>query len=317
MKKIFGIALVLAVLAVLAFGSVALADSPTEVTIDWGDGSVTAPGSGWSGGYGSGWIGGNVQAGDDAIATFYCGGSDIKGTFSAKCTENTAYPYMGVDNFQTYMKAEVQTSSPGFIELTIDRTDSYGSYGPPGQQSYSSVYVEDGWGALSTGGNTNYARSRDCCMYSNLTPNGYNLEANAGSYEIVRQFTANNGDLAYIYGLGSGSAGLDCANSEAWNTGSNHLRLGFGCGCYTDADYNATGVGGLELYGQGQNSVAFNDITTTGSTGGGGTYNGSLNPYVGYDGGPGLIVTGTNAWFDAIWTFNSSFTMPNTSIDVR
>jgi len=77
MKKILGIALVLA-LAVMLMPSAVFAADPTTVTIDWGDGTVTAPGAGWTGGYGAGWVSATVTANPESIMSFGTGGSNIR-----------------------------------------------------------------------------------------------------------------------------------------------------------------------------------------------------------------------------------------------
>jgi hypothetical protein len=265
MKKLIGIALVLAVLAVLAFGSVALAD-PTDVDIKWGGGAFDS--GGYPVDYGAGYIGATVTAGDDATTTFSTFGDAILGRFTATDKDDDPYTY-GVDTFDTYITAEVLAYYGG-INYYTQRNDS-GPYGPAGQNSTSSVYVEDGWGAMATGSNTNYARLRDCQYGDPTTTNGVNIEANAAYYEIIRELVANNGDTAYAWGMGNGVAQLQCFNAEAWNNGSNHLRLGWGCGCSpypAYVDYHAVGSGYFETFIEGSSQATIRNLTTSGATGG-------------------------------------------------
>jgi hypothetical protein len=257
MKKIFGIALALAVIATVAFGSVALADDPTVVDVTWSESGV-------------GGVTIDVVAGDDAETHFdtYSDYS-MAGHFTATDYNDNPHTY-GVDTFNTYVTAEIMAYS-GHIDYYTQRNDSCGSYGPPGQNSYSAVYVEWGWAEMATGSNTNYARLRDCQYGKPTTYNGVNIEAEAEYYEIIREIVANNGDTAYAYGAGTGVAQLQCFNAEAWNTGSSHLRLGYGCGCGpypAYVNYHAVGIGVFETYIEGSSQATINNLTTVGATSG-------------------------------------------------
>jgi len=77
---------------------------------------------------------------------------------------------------------------------------------------------------------------------------------------------ASDTDSAYVWALGNGQATLDCMNAEM---SSSKVRLGRGCGCYTDANFNATGTGGhFEVSGTGTNGVSLDGL---GISSGGGT----------------------------------------------
>lgn len=304
MKKIFGIALVLAVVTTLCFGTVALAADPTDVEVTWGGGAVD------SGGYptdsGSGWVSATVTAGDDATTTFSTGGVEILGQFTAKGTANTSYPYMGVDTFNTDLDAIV--GGAGYIEYQTDRTDSYASYGPPGQTSYNYLEVFDGYGAMGMRSWTNYATQRDYLWAQVKTPGGYNFEVDASSYYLQRTVQASDGDFADLEAWGSGFAALEAISSRM-DSGS--LYFGRQWESY-DSYFTATGSGTFDLVGVGDNAVTFNDITMTGSTGGLVGWTGTLD----LSGLP--TVTATDAGFGAslqiIANFTTNFNMPDYSV---
>jgi len=246
LKRIL-VALVLALVVSLSLGSIALADDPDDVSVSWD---------------GSGSVGGSVDTGD-ALATFDTAGGYICGTYTARETENTSYPYMGVDNFNTHINAYVED---GYIYSDCTRTDSYeGSYGPSGQTSWSYVGVGDGYASMAYRSTTNFAQQRDCC-YTYQLPGGHNIDVNAVYYEIDRYAEDGRGNSGEFYAHGTGTATLDCMNAEA--SGCWSLKLGGGCGCYTDANYNASGAGHVKVTGTGNNSVAFDGM---GISSGGGT----------------------------------------------
>lgn len=248
MKKLIGIALMLALAATLCFSSVALADDPDDVVnVNWS---------------GSGLVGGSVTAGDDATTTFQTSGASISGSFAATDLNNNPYNY-GVDNFNTNINATVVD---GIIQYQTDRTDSYAPmYGSAGQLSYSEVWVIGGSGSMATGSQTNYAGMTDG-TYGSQLPGGHNIVANASSYYLERYVRAGDGDNAYVWAQGDGQATLGCMSSEMSAGG---VRLGRGCGCYTDANFTATGTSGLfEVRGTGTNSVSLDGM---GITSGGGS----------------------------------------------
>lgn len=247
MKKIFGIALVLAVLTTLCFGSVALADDPDDV--------VTTT---WSG---SGTVAGTVTAGDDATTTFQTSGASISGSFAATDSNNNPYSY-GVDNFSVYLNASV---SNGYIDTWCDRTDSYvPMYGSDGQHSWSFVGVDGGNASMAYRSTTNFAQMTDG-SYGYQLPGGHNIVVGAGTYLIDRGIADGTGNSGYVFATGTGTATLDCMVSGA--SGVWPLTLGRGGGCYTDANYNATGSGYFEVTGTGNTSVVFNGLGM--SSGGG------------------------------------------------
>lgn len=263
MKKIIGIALVLALIVTLGFSSIALADGDgIDADIDSSDdaglgGEINVT---WDG---TGWVGGYVSSGDDAETWFYteADGSHIKGSFTASKTVNTAYPYMGVDTYSCYLNAEVEADSWAEIEFWTDRTDSYVSYGPAGQSSYNYLGVEDGSGAMAMGSWTNFACQKDCCYKKGRTENGHHFEVDGAEYYIERYISSYNGGAGLMAYGENGSAWLDCMNSQTWGGSA---TLGRGCGCYTDADFHAEGdYGYFEAGGMGDNGVT---LLATGDT---------------------------------------------------
>lgn len=244
--RILGIALTLALALTLIFSGAALADDPTEVNVTWdGTGAVTA----------------DVDTGD-AYAGFGTGGDYISGSYTAIDSNNNPYNY-GVDNFSAYLDAHVEN---GIIVSQCDRTDSYvPMYGSDGQTSWSVVEVWDGTADMAYRTTTNFAAMKDC-SYGYQLPGGHNIVVDADFYEIYRGIDDNQGNSGYLYADGNGTATMDCMSAEA--SGCWALMFGRGCGCYTDANYNATGSGGyFEVTGTGNNSVTFNGLGI--SSGGG------------------------------------------------
>lgn len=304
MKKKLGIALVLAVVTTLCFGTVALADPPTEVTVTWGGGTFDA------GGYpvdaGAGYIGATVTSGDDATTTFYTAGDAILGQFTAKDFNDNPYGY-NVDTFNTDLDALVAGS--GYIEYWTDRTDSYAPmYGPSGQSSYNFLGVEDGYGAMAMRSWTNFATQRDYLWAQVKTPGGYNFEVDALSYYLQRTVSASDGDYADLEAWGSGFAALEAISSRM-DSGS--LYFGRQWESY-DSYFTATGSGTFDLEGVGDNAVTFNDITMTGSTGGGMWWTGTLD----LSGLPTVTATdaGSGASLQIIANFTTNFNMPDYSV---
>jgi hypothetical protein len=82
--------------------------------------------------------------------------------------------------------------------------------------------------------------------------NDHIVIGNATLYELARWVDSGNGDYASLSALGIGSADLDCMSSEA---DGGKVRLGWGCGCYTNADFTATGSGEFQLQANGNTSA--------------------------------------------------------------
>ena len=123
-------------------------------------------------------------------------------------------------------------------------------YGQPGQESFTFVGVSDGSASLQNRSRTNFASMRDCNY--GWHSNDHIVVNSATSYALQRYMDSGTGNYASLWASGSGSADLDCMNAEA---SAGQVRLGKGCGCYTNADFTANGVGTLQLDGAGNNSA--------------------------------------------------------------
>jgi hypothetical protein len=245
MKKKIAVLMVVLV-AMLAFSSFAMA-APTEVNIDWN---------------GAGQIGSSINTGDSSTV-WSTAGNFISGSFVAKDKNDNPYNY-GVDSNEYVINASV--SGGGYIEMQTDRlTSKESTYGTPGQQSYAFVGANDGDIALVNRTTTNYAAMKDPCYQYQLS-GGHNITvANSSAYEITRFIADGKGNTGNIYAFGDGDAVLDSMSSEMGGTG---IKLGHGCGCYTDANYTASGGSGhFEVTGVGNNSVVFEGLGL--SSGGG------------------------------------------------
>lgn len=244
MRK-FGIALIVALIAIMTMSGAVLADDPTDVNMDW---------------EGGGWVSANVNTGD-ADAGFETGGGYINGSYTATDSNNNPYSY-GVDSFSACLNASVEN---GIIDAGCLRTDSYpGMYGDAGQSSWSFVGVDDGTASMAYCTTTNYAQMRDCSYGSQLL-GGHNIVVDGAYFEIDRGIQDGRGNEGFLDASGTGSATLDCMSAEA--SGCWALSFGRGCGCFTDANYHAVGSGEFEVTGIGVNGVTFNGMGL--SSGGG------------------------------------------------
>jgi len=231
-KRILGIALIVAMLASLLVGSTVLAADPTEVTTTWS---------------GSGSVGVTVNTGD-TTAGVITEGSGISGSYTTKDSNDNPYGY-GVDTFTAYLNASVED---GYIDTGSERLTSKESmYGAPGQTSWSFVVVDDGTASMAYRTWTNYASLKDP-SYGYQLSGGHNIIADADAYLINRGVQASDGTNASTLITGSGTAVLDNMVSEASATG---VRLGWGGGCYTDANFSATGTGTFTLSATGDTSA--------------------------------------------------------------
>jgi len=240
MKKIIGIALVLAVIGSLAFGSAALAADPTEVDVSWD---------------GAGIVDGSVTAGDDAYSHFHSEGAYQVGEYHAVDQNDNPYTY-GVDTCTFSLEAALD--GPGYAELYNLRTDTLS--GVVGQESYAYVGIADGSATLQNRTNTNYDRLKDCCygwhVSDHITVSGatlYTIERYMSSVPYLGGIPTSN--YASLWASGSGDVDLDCMSSEA---SAGQVRLGWGCGCgpYSAYDgFSADGTGQLVLSAWGNTSA--------------------------------------------------------------
>ena len=231
-KKIIGIIMTMAVLGTLLFSGVALADDPTTVDVDWS---------------GAGTVVGNVNTGDATASFVSYGATGNTGEFQATDSNNNPYGY-GVDS--NSFSLDTSISGGGWAELDVNRTDSCGSYGPAGQQSYTYVATTDGDATLQNRSGTNYASMKDCNW--NWNANDHITVTGASIYTLQRFMDSGSGDFAGLQAIGTGDADLDCMNAGASSSG---VSLGSGCGCYTNADFTATGSGTMWLDGIGDTST--------------------------------------------------------------
>ncbi|GAI38945.1 unnamed protein product, partial [marine sediment metagenome] len=191
---------------------------------------------------------------------FGTGGEHISGSYSAVDSNNNPYGY-GVDSFSAYLNADVVN---GHIGAGCGRTDSTGMYGNAGQESWSFVEVWSGSASMAYRTTTNFAQMVDA-SYGFQLPGGHNIVVIDADYELGRGIDDGRGNSSWLYAEGTGSATLDCMSAEA--SGVWALEFGRGAGCYTDANFSATGSGHFAVTGEGNNGVTFNGLGI--SSGGG------------------------------------------------
>lgn len=246
MIKRFLVSMLIAVTLLVSTAGVALAADPTTTTVTWdGAGSVTT----------------TVDSGDSngGVST---GGSHIEGSITVVDANDNPYGY-NVDGFSSYLDASV---TDGVISTGVNRVDSYSPmYGSGGQTSWCDVGT-DGTASVAYRSTTNYAAMTDA-TYGYQLPGGHNVViSGASTYMIDRGINDGRGNQGYVFATGDGSATFDCMSATA--SGCWSLTLGRGAGCYTDANFAATGSGGyFEVTGTGNNGVTFNGLGI--SSGGG------------------------------------------------
>ncbi len=279
--------LTLVILMTTALTGAVLAADPTQVDVTWG---------------GAGIVDGTVDTGD-ANANFHSGGSNHVGEFHATDSNDNPYNY-GVDS--NSFTLETAITGFGQASLNVERTDAKTSYGAAGQNSYTYVEIMNGSATLQNRSATNYASMKDCNYGWNA--NDHITVTGADSYYLERSMDSGNVNFAGLWAGGTGDADLDCMNAEA---SAGQVRLGEGCGCYTNADFNAVGIGTFNLYGLGNNGVTFNNISMTGSTSGAFNWLGSLD----VSGLPTITATDTGfgAMLNIVADFVSNFSMPDFS----
>ncbi len=196
---------------------------------------------------------------DDALATF-----DFHGYGSFVLTgtgrDNTGYPYMGVDKTTTSVTSDI-TSGGGWLAFQVDRLDSYGGYGLPGQMSYSYVGSND-VASLDFRTITNYA---------NLYSSNFGFQANQQFYASGSGFTIEHvletgspSEYGRLLLTGSGVASVDYMTDGYTNY--NGFKFGYGDGCYENADLTATGAGTLTIGGMADNTMSAHDGSWSGVT---------------------------------------------------
>lgn len=235
MKRLL-IALILAIAIVMSIAVPAMAAGPeTTTTINWSGGGL---------------ITGTVDSGA-STTTFGVNAGASNGVFTA--TDNNDNPYnYGVDTQSAYITGTVEN---GLMEFqTIRNTSKEAMYGPAGQTVYAFVGAT-GVGTMATGSWTNFAEMTNG-TYNKPLVNGHNFTA-TGLYTIqqyVGQTDASiSGNYANLLANGNGSAEIDCMTTGAYGSGA--VKLGWGGGCFTNADAVFTGSGSFMVEAAGDNGL--------------------------------------------------------------
>ena len=251
--------LVVSFVLMLSFSIIAFAVS-TTVDVNW---------DAW-GGPSSG-ITIDFANGDDSNSSLSANGGHYWGEFHGTDSDNNPYGY-GVDNGAFSTKAYV--ADGGVITFDVTRTDSKTSmYGPSGQYTYSGVGTADGEASVVTQTSTNFAGARTC-NYGWQSNNQY--MASGSSFYINHYINDGDEEGARVsVWNGNGSATVTSMSDEM---GGSSFRLGWGCGCYNNANAFGTGSGTFELYGNASNALSGN-----GWSSGGGTYLQQINYLDGFN----------------------------------
>ena len=192
----------------------------------------------------------HFNAGDDATADFWTGGSLIAGEWHATDSDNNPYNY-GVDNVEAKVKAN---ATNGFVEYKFDRTDAKTSYGEAGQESYT---------LINSVGTANFAW-RSTSNYASLSSSNYGWQANGqmqatGKHTIIHTFATNPTEWAGLRVVADGTSYISDMSEGSSNSG---YTFGKGLGCYTNAEVDIVGAGSFDLNAYADNSI----VTDTGIT---------------------------------------------------
>ncbi|MHB8084379.1 MAG: hypothetical protein ACYDHZ_00940 [Dehalococcoidia bacterium] len=237
MKKIF-VSVILALIAVFAFSIPAFASSPTVATVTWNGGGI---------------VGGVVTTGD-TTSTFNVSAGLANGSFTATDSNDNPYGY-GVDTNFAYIGGSF--TNGGTMTFQTVRNTSYAPmYGASGQTTGTLVTSTDS-GSMSTDSWTNYAEMTNA-MYGHTVVGAADLTAN-GTYTI-QQYVASSmsgntitGDYAMLTAGGTGTAAINDMTTGA--SGATNVNLGWGGGCYTNANAIFTGSGTFQVAAAGTNGI--------------------------------------------------------------
>jgi hypothetical protein len=272
MKKILGIALVLALAVMLMPSAVFAADPPpTTVDVIWGGGSVDA--GGYPVNYGAGWISGTV-APPSATTTFQSGGDQIMGRYKAAYKPG-AGDLGNANIYTTSLEASVVDGTIAFDTVR----EAYGYLNskpaPGGEESYSFIgtgYFDAGNNWVPMSGSASMAMRSETWDYKalwtggndNIVDNTYSTGEKAltflhnfsasGVYTMTDVMNASSGAFAQVQAVGNGTALLDCgASSASQDTATVAYLSGSNYGW--NQDFNATGSGTFLVGGVGNTEV--------------------------------------------------------------
>jgi hypothetical protein len=282
MKKVLGIALVLALAAMLIPSAVFAAD-PCNMVINWAGGAGLTTGT--------------VTAGSTLATTnFTVLGNNINGTFTADYSVGGGE--YGANKYSTSMFTGLNDGVISFNTLrgALGYTNS-GDLDPGGNNSYSFI----GAGAWNQQGTQFTTGTGTVAMKMSLTalsanepfhgtdtslktntyysgvnypavgPNDHNFQATGTSaFSIIQSLTAANGNYATVNAAGNGSAYLDCIMDRAGNPNKSTYVGGYALsGAENFAwgqDFGASnGSGLLTIQGGGHTLVQLFDLTQTGA----------------------------------------------------
>ncbi|RPJ63524.1 MAG: hypothetical protein EHM12_02070 [Dehalococcoidia bacterium] len=245
MKKLLAIAVLLS-LCIMMIPSAVFAADPTSFVVNWA---------------GSGAVDGSATVKNDAVYSFATNGGVVSGNFNANGLNDNPYSY-NVDSSNSYINADV---TGGYMWFKAQRTDAYvPMYGSAGQVAASFV-GSSGTGEMATGSGNNYASMVNATYAKPHTSGGYNYEASGSSY-LITSYIAASGDVtpsaaglamapvsnyAYFVNAGNGTGKIN----DMTNAAGSGVNLGWGGGCYTNANAALTGVGTFTVAGVGSNAI--------------------------------------------------------------
>lgn len=229
MKKLV-ISMLVAILAITFIAVPALAADPTTTTVSWNGGGL---------------ITGIVNT-VDTTTTFGINAIGASGSFTATDSNDNPYSY-GVDSNTAYIQSSVTNGSTYFQTVRAESTPMYGA----GGQTVYAFVGSNGTGTMATGSSTNYAAMVNG-TYNQPLLGGANFTATGTNFQIIQSIISGSGDAAQFNSVGNGSAVINCMTTQA---GATAADLGWGAGCYTNANATFTGAGQFTVTAVGTSGI--------------------------------------------------------------
>jgi hypothetical protein len=269
MKKLIGIAVVLALAVMLVPGAV-FAGDPTSVVVNWSGGSGLTTGT--------------VTAGNTlATTTFQVLGNNINGQFNANYTGIGGGPYSGA-SYTTKMNTSLtngciayQTVRGAFGYTNGNQLEpgGFSTYSFVGAGTWTGQTFATGTGAVSMkmGATTDAPVTTNTGVNTMLLDNNYALDqgwptfsaTGTSAFSMIQSLVAADGDFATGSATGNGSATWDCIGSTAGRTAAMCGGPLSGYNFPEFQDFHGTsGSGLLTLQGSGNSSVNLTDLSATG-----------------------------------------------------
>jgi hypothetical protein len=230
------ISMLVAILMIAFVAVPCFAADPTTTTVTWNGGGI---------------ITGVVNTGATTSA-FGVNATSANGTFTATDSNDNPYSY-GVDSNSAYINGSIVGGGEMYFQ-TVRNVSYVPMYGVAGQSIYNYIGTS-GTGAMATGSGTNYAAMGNGTYGQSHTAGGYNFEASGSSgYRVIQTISSIN-SIAQFVATGTGTSGAVINSMTTGASGASVANLGWGGGCYTNANAIFTGAGNFAITATGANGI--------------------------------------------------------------